>query len=269
MDLEKYKREGFAISKNLIPKNLSQKLLNDVYKIFHLQLSRFESNIEQDSPQNLYQEMQRLLNNDLDAYLGAARRCAKLVSLQHYLSHQNILNCLDQLEIKLPTIVTEPILHISSDKLIIPGGYAGFETHQDWPSIQGSLDCVVVWAPLHEITKDNFPLQVIPQSHKQGLMSGKTNANLYEIDPQLYDESHFISVEVQPGDVVFMSSWTLHRTGILNSHGFRISCSSRYDNSIEPNFIDRGFPCAYKRSVDRELITPNFPSTEEIRNIYK
>jgi hypothetical protein len=269
MDLEKFNREGFYISKNLLPLTDTQMLLSEIYQLFHLQLSRFKPNLEKNNPENLYTEMQQLLQLDVESYLGAAKRCAKLVTLQRYLSHPNIIRSLDYLKIQLPTIVTEPVLHISSDKLKIPGGYAGFDTHQDWPSIQGSLDCVVVWAPLVRVNKINFPLQVIPESHKQGMLTGKTTSNLYEVDSSLYDKNNFISIEAQPGDVIFMSSWTLHRTGTENCHGFRVSCSSRYDNSTEPYFIKRNFPCAYKRTVDRELVTQNFPSIEKIRDIYE
>ncbi len=269
MDIKQFNQEGFYISKGLLPKQDTESLLDDIYQLFHLQLKRLQPEIKYNPTLGLYDEMQQLLGLDVDAYLSAARRCAKLVKLHHYLSHKKILNEIDILNIKLPTIVTEPIVHISADKLTIPGGYAGFETHQDWPSIQGSLDCIVVWTPLVKVSKINFPLQVIPKSHKEGLLSGHKTSNLYKIDTNLFDANNFVSLEADIGDVIFMTSWTLHRTGIENSKGFRIACSTRYDNCLEPTFIERGFPCAYKRTVDRDLIAENFPSKETVRNIYK
>lgn len=268
VNIKEYRKQGFYIARGLNSEVQARALLQKVYQLFHLQLCRFEPSLES-NPDNLYSEMQKLLKHDVNAYLAAARRSSKLVDLHRYLSHDNILSALSDLAVELPTVVTEPILHINADKLAIPGGYMGFAPHQDWPSIQGSLDCVVVWAPLVEINDVNFPLQVIPNSHKNGLLKGKETANLYEVDPTLYNSDDFISINVKPGDVIFMSSWTVHRTGINNSHGFRMACSTRYDNCTEQTFIDRGFPCAYKRSVERKLITPSFPTTENITRLFK
>ncbi|MDQ7050007.1 MAG: phytanoyl-CoA dioxygenase family protein [Enterobacterales bacterium] len=261
------KNKVFTFLKKLMPQALVKKVLIDVEQLFSCQLSRFDTTSLIDQ-RSLFEKMQQLLQKDQSAYLAAARRCAKLVSLQRYLSDDRLLEAVKQLGIELPTIVTEPIVHINSDKLTIKGGYAGFNTHQDWTSIQGSLDCVVVWAPLVKIDKINFPLQIIAGSHKHGMYDGKITENVFEIDPKLYRVEDYQSVEVEPGDIVVMSSWTLHRTGVENCHGFRLACSSRFDNARETTFIDRGYPCAYQRSVHRELITENFPEKNQIADLF-
>lgn len=270
--IREYNKNGFCIINGLLPVVDCNNVLTDIHSLVRFQLKRFEPNLidEKLGDVNLLaNEMERLLNFDVNAYLAFARRSSKLVNLHRYLSHNNILSTLSNLNFELPTIVTEPLLHISSDKLIIPNGYAGFETHQDWPSIQGSLDCVVVWAPLVDVSSINFPLQVIPGSHKKGLYKGEITDNLLRIDPKEYNYQKHTSIEVKAGDVVVMSSWTLHQTGMQNSTGFRIACSTRYDNSAEKTFIDRGYPCAYHRSVERELITANFPSKEQVLRFFE
>ena len=265
--LKDYRKQGFCILKKLMPQVLVNEVLKEIEQLFSCQLSRFEptSLVPQNS---LFDKMQRLLKKDQSAYLAAARRCAKLVSLQRYLSDERLIEAVKILGLELPTIVTEPILHINSDKLTIKGGYAGFNTHQDWTSIQGSLDCVVVWAPLVKIDKLNFPLQVIAGSHTHGMYDGTIRENIFEIDPKLYRVEDYQSVEVEAGDIVVMSSWTLHRTGLENCHGFRLACSTRFDNALEPTFIDRGYPCAYQRSVHRELITDNFPQKKQVADLF-
>jgi ectoine hydroxylase-related dioxygenase (phytanoyl-CoA dioxygenase family) len=268
-DLEFYKRNGYCLLKGVIPSNLSTELLNDIHRLFSLQLNRFKQVTEGERINSLSQDMKLLLERDVQAYLAAARRSAKLVKLHQYLTHPSILNIVEYLNFEVPTIVSEPVLHISSDELVIPNGYNGFETHQDWPSIQGSLDCIVVWTPLVDINKINFPLQVLPGSHLNGLYAGKISENLFEIDSKLYDAGDYISIEASAGDVVIMSSWTLHRTGIEQSKGFRISCSTRYDNSGEPTFIERNFPCAYQRTVNRDFITPGFPEKSIVKKIFE
>lgn len=270
--VEEYNKNGFCIISGLLPIENCNDVLTDIQSLVRFQLKRFEPNLIDDELGNvksLADEMQRLLKFDVNAYLAFARRASKLVNLHRYLSHTNILLALSDLNFELPTIVTEPVLHISSDKLVIPNGYAGFETHQDWPSIQGSLDCVVIWVPLVDVSSISFPLQVIPGSHKKGLYKGEITDNLLRIDPKEYNDQKHISIEVKAGDVVVMSSWTLHQTGMQNSTGFRLACSTRYDNSAEQTFIDRGYPCAYQRSVKREMITPNFPTEAQVLKFYE
>ena len=88
--------------------------------------------------------------------------------------------------------------------------------------------------------------------------------NVLKIDSQQYDASKYKSIEANAGDVVLMSSWTLHQTSINNSSGFRLACSTRYDNSAEQTFVERNYPCAYQRTVNREMITPNFPTIKQV-----
>ena len=80
----------------------------------------------------------------------------------------------------------------------------------------------------------------------------------------------FESVLVNRGDVVFMSYYTLHRTGIDGfKNNVRIAVSTRYDNADEATFVRRGFPTAYGRLVNRNLVDESFPSDDDIINIFK
>ena len=40
--------------------------------------------------------------------------------------------------------------------------------HQDWRSMQGSLDSVVIWTPLNQIDSDMGPLNIIPKKPFMG-----------------------------------------------------------------------------------------------------
>jgi ectoine hydroxylase-related dioxygenase (phytanoyl-CoA dioxygenase family) len=158
---------------------------------------------------------------------------------------------------------------VNGDRLVIPNGYQGFAAHQDWPSIQGSLDCVVSWVPLVPIHAQKFPLLVSPRSHLRGMLQGRIQANALEISTEDISDDSFIPVIVDVGDVVCMSSWMVHKTGVVGSQGMRISCSTRWDNAAEATFIERKYPCAYQRSVQRNLITPDFPSTEQVQAVFQ
>lgn len=201
-------------------------------------------------------ELKSMLDSDVDKYVGYLIACAKLVETQRLFFDTRILWPITL----VPIIIEQPVLHVMSQNLHIPDGYYGTEAHQDWPSTQGSLDCVTVWIPFHD-TKDNFPLEVIPGSHLQGLRDGKLNGSVLEIE---CDDREFIPIECKAGDAIFLSGFLIHRTGKKGS--FRVAVSQRFDNAMEPTFIERGYPCAQKRVVDREIKWK--PTVEEVRSMY-
>lgn len=198
--------------------------------------------------------MKNLHGTDLDSYLkvtGALWRKLPVYELLHDPAIAGFLNeLLGWQDIFIPG---GQVVHLMSDMLRTPGGYHGFSAHQDWPSVRGSLDGLVVWVPLMDIDAGLYPLEVIPGSHRAGQLPLKQDPdNPWEIRPDCYDAADFLPVEVNKGDVVFMSNFTVHRSSPQGPlERVRLACSTRYDNGDEPSFIERCYPSAYRRSVDR------------------
>jgi len=162
------------------------------------------------------------------------------------------------------------VVHIMADELQIPNGYFGLVPHQDFPSVQGSLGGVVVWLPLVDVDKDNYPLEVIPGSNRRGLLPSFENTNsTWEINPDQYNENDFVPAEVNVGDVIFMSLFTIHRSSKRGTAGrIRLAASTRFDNASEPSFIKRCYPTAYIRTVQREQYFKDFPSISEVNKVF-
>ena len=161
------------------------------------------------------------------------------------------------------------VVHVMADELKIPDGYFGLVPHQDYPSVQGSLDGVVVWMPLVDVDRDNYPLEVIPGSHLFGgiLPSIENSDSTWEVtDPRCRDED-YVPAEVTVGDVIFMSGFTVHRSSKKGTRGrLRLAMSPRFDNAREPTFVERCYPSAYTRSVHREQYFGDFPSAVQVSN---
>lgn len=259
-----YARDGFAVLNGVVSASLAETIRSDLHTLVNLQLKAAGGTPRGD----LVDDMEALLQLDVSRYLAAVRRGAKLMSVNRLLTNPLLDSAAKAIGLELVTVCGEPVLHVVSDRLVIPGGYQGFKAHQDWTSIQGSLDSIVVWAPLVPITAQNFPLQVVPGTHRLGLLPGEITEHVMVVPEEDVPGDSYIPVEVNPGDVAFMSGWTAHRTGILNCSGFRLACSIRYDNAAEPTFVDRQYPCAYQRSVHRELFTPDFPSISQVEHMF-
>ena len=69
-----------------------------------------------------------------------------------------------------------------------------------------------------------------------------------------------------------MSAFTVHRTGLTHNgepcRGLRIACNTRVENTLESTFVERRFPCAYGRTVKRELMTPDFPQPSDLERVF-
>ncbi len=260
-----YRRDGFAVARGLLDAAQIAPVLADLHALVRLQLTAAGG-----SPTGgLQDDMATLLRLDVQRYLAAVRRGAKLWRVQRLLTEPSVVECLRGLGHEVSSVCSEPVLHVVSDRLRIPDGYQGFAAHQDWTSIQGSLDCVVVWVPLVPVRAANFPLLVAPGSHRLGLLTGEITTHIYEVPKSVVGDDEFIPVEVDPGDVVLMSCWTVHKTGVDGCSGLRLASSIRYDNAVEPHFVERRYPCAYKKSVQREFFTPDFPSREQVLEVFE
>ncbi len=273
-----YQENGFYIARDILNKQNILSVLKHVNELFSTNLEY--RNIKPKtfkSEQDLFQNMISLFRADQSAYLASAKLCAKLPSFQQLALSDSLQNIALGLGLKSLVIPTESIFHIMSQSLKADNGYLGFDPHQDWTSMQGSLNSVSIWAPFTNITESSFPLQVIPGSHKKGLLQSlcdnsaadtavsQIGGDQTKINENLYHESDFVSVILQPGDAVLISSWLIHRTGITIPAQDRISMSVRFEDTRDTSWIERNYPSAYQRSVIRGLITKNFPSIEQIK----
>lgn len=263
-----YKQNGYYIAKGLLakPANLLQNVLIEIDTVILQQLKSNET--PSSNPLIIHQHLHHLFNLDLEAYISSLKLCANLLSVHSTLTNMHVTEMAQSLGIQLPALQGAPVLHIMADNLKIPGGYNGTRTHQDWPSLQGSLDTIIVWIPLMPVNLHNFPVEVAPGSHLGGLYPGEVSENVYKTHPDSYEENSFIAAELDYGDVLFLSAFTLHRTRLSDSNGFRIAVSTRYDNASETTFIHRKYPFAQKRVVTRDFLHPNFPTLEQVKEIF-
>ncbi|PRM98208.1 phytanoyl-CoA dioxygenase family protein [Aliarcobacter cryaerophilus] len=250
--IKNYFENGFYVTKSLVPKEVIDETIVSIKKHFDNQLIY----LNQEIPNDIYDSMKLLHKVDIERYKKTAGSLWRKMSLYNLLHHENIQNFVKENfgwnDIVIPG---GQVVHIQADSLKIPNGYFGLVAHQDFPSVQGSLDGFVVWIPLVDIDVNRYPLEVIPGSHKNGVLpSIENNSSSWEIKPECYNEADFIPAVCEVGDVIFMSNFTVHRSSQKGDDRLRLACSTRYDNADEETFADRCYPSAYIRTVQRILI---------------
>lgn len=267
-EFDEYKANGFCVAKGLLDEKSILKFMASMNKTVVDQLRALSAPAEGG---DLFSSLKALHAADIQRYkkvIGALWRKEEAFKLAH---HENILNFLKEKfgwnDIFLPGGLVTLIM---SHDLKIPNGYFGLVTHQDFPSVQGSLDGVVVWFPLVDVDQDNFPIEIIPGSHKLGLLPTIDHGeSTWEVKPESYNASDFLPIDAKAGDVLFMSVFMIHRSSLEGKPGaFRLAMSTRFDNGDEPTFVDRAYPTAYIRSVAREQHYQNFPALLQVEAIF-
>ena len=268
-ELEAFKANGFFVARGLLDREAIARLLDSMKKTVVDQLGALSAKAEHD---DVFSALKALHSADIDRYkkvVGALWRKEEAFRLAHDDSIVGFLNeKFGWADLFLPG---GQVILVMAHELKIPNGYFGFVTHQDFPSVQGSLDGVVVWFPLVDVTRDNFPLEIIPGSHRLGLLPTINHgASTWEVKPECYNSSDFIPLEVRAGDVIFMSVFMIHRSSLEGKPGnCRLAVSTRFDNGDEPTFIDRVYPTAYVRSVAREQYHQNFPTQQQVDTTFQ
>lgn len=266
-----YKKNGYVVLPSAVSHQKVAKIRSDIATLFCKQLGFLGIKPSSDaSDQGLLENMCRLFDESLERYQCCLRQVNKLVSVYEALCSEQVLSFVQHLGFEVISFPTDAVFHCMANRLRIPNGYMRLAPHQDWPAMQSSLDAVIVWAPLMDVnTEAGFPLEMIPQSHLQGLLPGITHDHVYEVDPNYYDPEEFSPVYANRGDVIIFSAFCVHKTGDHTGDFLRLACSTRFENVTEKTNVIRGYPSIHRRVVDREIRTQGFPKKEDVAEVFE
>lgn len=264
-----YKENGYLVVQDIFELDDIDETLRHFNLSFSQQLDRLQLKSENDlSIDALHQNMATLLAANVPLYLATLRMCSKLYGVYRLMTSQRLRDATADLGVETPLFQTTPVLHLMSKRLVIPGGYQGFDVHQDWTSLQGSLDTITTWIPFMDIDANLFTMEVIPKSHLHGLLNGVQEENIYRIAEIHFEDKDFEPILMNKGGVCLMSNFTLHRSSRKGDDRLRISVSGRYENASENFFVEREYPFTQMKSLRRGFITENFPSQDQVREVY-
>ena len=268
IDVRAYKRDGYLLLRGFFDPLELDAVRAEAKQIFISQMRRHaivatDELLEDEFAQGMFQ----LFATDLQSFTNCGKHAQHLISLHRLALDERIVFVLKALGLNFPCISTRPVMYFNSRQLASKEVYWRLAAHQDWRSIQGSLDSVVVWVPLVAIDKSLGALEVIPGSHRDGLLA----ADLIDGYGHLHeppDDRKLASIEVDKGDALFFSTFLLHRSGTNVTSGIRWSCHFRYNNLEEPTFVERGLPHPYIYKPSEELITKDFPNPSLLDKIF-
>jgi phytanoyl-CoA hydroxylase len=268
IDLQAYKENGYLLFKSFFDPREIALVHEEAREIFTTQMRRHGILTASDVKEEEFtQGMFALFETDLQAFMNCGKHAQHLISLHRLALDERIVTTLKELGLEFPSISTRPVMYFNSPRLATKEVYWRLSVHQDWRSIQGSLDSIVVWAPLIDIDRELGALEVIPRSHRRGLLPAELiDGYGHILEP--VESADFVPIEIKKGDALFFSTFLIHRSGTNVTESIRWSCHFRYNNLRERTFIERGLPHPYIYQPQERLITEGFPDPAQVDQLF-
>ncbi|TQV71876.1 phytanoyl-CoA dioxygenase family protein [Denitrobaculum tricleocarpae] len=255
----RFDEQGFVILPKLLAPEQLAALRADVAAVFS---ARADVSNHGRGRESLDETLQWLFENDFEGYLGAAKLCNHLISLHRLGTSDELVESLKMLGLEFPAICARPLMWFHSRRLAKTERYHRLPAHQEWSNMQGSLDGAVAWLPLVEVSPEMGRLQVIPGSHRDGLLPFAPDDEAdypLALSRDAVREEDFVEVEVPLGSVLFFSSFLVHRSGTNTTDRTRLTVNFRYNNALESSFVERSFINPFSYAAPEKLIHPDFP----------
>jgi len=116
------------------------------------------------------------------------------------------------------------------------------------------------WIPLVDVDEHNGCMQVIPQSHKWGLIPCKKTGDKIEPVENVEEKGEVVTARMKAGDVLIFNQLTMHRSLPHNSTGVRWSIDIRYTPTNQSfnwhKLAEEGFEKKYSTLKVRSLEHP-------------
>lgn len=268
----RFRKDGVILLKNFFESNEIDEIREQAKSIFISQFKTKGYIAKEDQLQLDEESFNRLLfrffKEDLSTFQNCGKQAQHLISLHKLGVNDKLISTLKHLDLSYPNISTRPVMFFNHPKLAIDPMYNKVKAHQDWKSMQGSINSVVVWIPLVDVNNNNGSVRFWPGSHKKGLITSEVKMGFGLVEMSDTEKQEMISFDMEKGDIAIFSSFLVHESGDNNSDSPRWSCHFRFNDLNEPTFISRGVPNPYKYYPIEEMITPNFPSISDIAKYY-
>jgi phytanoyl-CoA hydroxylase len=262
-----YYRLGFVLIKSFFDPGEIRQVREDAKRVFANQMYDLSILPAKEVGERQFEAgMFEYFRKDIDGFINSGKTCQHLISLHRLALKAELVDQITRLGVTDPVICTRPVIYFNSKHLAKSEVYYKTPAHQDWRSMQGALNAIVVWVPLVDIGEALGALQIIPQSHLWGLQASEPDEWFRRINN--LEREGYESVQVEAGDALFFSAFVVHRSGNNVTDFIRWSCHFRYNDLSERTFIDRKYPNPYLYQPQQALITENFPSPQQLQAVF-
>lgn len=230
-----YRRNGYVVFTDLFTGEQLDRAAEEIIGLFARRLGVSATSLDDARAVLVEQHL-----TSRDRWRECASRMWDLLGVYGLAAEPRVERALRGLGLEAPAISTRP--EVRTD---LPGDQDYRQPwHQDWRYGQGSINAVTIWTPLHDVSRTDGTIDLIPGSHVRGFLETEllTNPRRFAIaDPGL-DAEEFVTAEMQAGEAVVFSQFLVHRSGHNTSDRARLTMQTRFSDFAEPRFVAAGYP---------------------------
>jgi ectoine hydroxylase-related dioxygenase (phytanoyl-CoA dioxygenase family) len=235
-----FDRDGFAFIQSLISRDYAQKIADTVFDVERQLL---------ESPD----ETEHIFEKDDQDNIVAVRCLHNLI--EQHPTFREMAG--DQTVVDLAELALgyEPLYYRAISTLKHPSVGSAFPWHQDFAYWgKGRPDMIGIWIALHDATTENGCLEIIPKSHRWGVLPYEENN---PGNPILSDEQEAgrIPAEVKAGDALLFHALLVHRSSPNQSEKERCAVIFEYtarEFNNGPHHFDRH--CGWNPRTDEMVV---------------
>lgn len=187
--------------------------------------------------------MFELFEKDFESFSNCGKHNQHgLMSLYALGTSKRVVSLACELGVRKPFFATRPVIMQNSRKLARNDYNYMVPPHQDYGSMLGSKNSIVIWIPLVNVPNSMGPIEFVSGSHNSGMVGVGSVGAFSVVDTK---GKEFSSVEMRLGDVLVFSSFLIHKSGEISDDSIRWSCHFRYNDISEDDFAKRKFNFNY------------------------
>jgi len=265
---DKYKKDGFVILRDFFDPQKIQHIVDEAHLIYKNQMYKLGIIDNLHVNNEVFEcSLEELFNLHFETFLNCGKQCQHIIDLWKLSLDDKIIDTIKKMGIKAPIISTRPVLFSNSVKISKSTINHTVPPHQDWASMQGSVNSVVCWVPLIDINQSLGSIALVPGSHKEGLVTNEKVQSFGLVDK--YNKESFVSYDMKQGDVIFFSSFLVHKSGDNITSNIRWSTHFRYNDLNDKSFINNGYPHAYIYKPVDGMLRPDFDTMSACKDYFE
>ena len=250
-DLASYNEQGFLKIRHPVILKLNTEIQQILQRYSLVLLERFDEasdHLSRFSKASFPEIINWCVSNEKEGRISRSfyEVLPALAEIIELVNHPLYLSIARQVGLSLPIPGTLPLLRIDRPRESVHNTPA----HQDYWFSMLSHNSIVIWFPPVAIEEEMGLLQVIPKSHKHGLVPFKRgdNDNPFKV-AEVIPDSDYIKVPIRMDELLVFSQFLIHRSGINISQNTRVAMQQRYNDIKTLDEITSSFTPAHSNYV--------------------
>lgn len=251
-----YRQHGYVVLTDLFPTADLRAVLRDILALWQ---RRFPATPASRSRRAV---LAHAYESDKTAWRECARHIWDVLPIARLAARPEWPAVLTKTGMKQPIVSSRP-----EPRIDMPADASYMQPwHQDWRYAQTSVNAVTLWTPLHDVGRDDGAIEVVPGSHRWGIIESRmldnprrfemVDARLNTVVPEL--------AELELGETLLFSQLLAHRSGYNSSGEPRLTVQFRFADFGDPYWQANGF-CAPSGS---DLAWRTVPSARAINRLF-